>query len=309
MNVISWMFRTFVCTACFWGACGMQPNDGIMDLLPESPPGWRIEGESKIYTRDNLYEYIDGGAELFLSFGFERMTSRIYVRDDQPDILLDIFDMGSSESAFGVFSHSRERLETEYGQGSQSSPGLILFWKDRYYVSLLANPETPESRRALDWIARRIENTIPKTGPLPDILDMLPREGLIESSIRTFAHHAWINTYYFISEENLLDIGPQNKAVLAKYDPDHEKMLLLVVSYTDETDARNACVAFRAAFFPEADEDGALRIEDGTWSAVRCAGNHAAVVFQGGTREAVLALLDRFEKQLHETELKEGERS
>jgi len=273
----------------------MPSNDQLTDLLPDAPDGWQVEGGSKIFGPENLYEYINGGAELYISFGFVQMASVIYSGENQPDIFLDIFDMGSSASAYGVFSHSRERLEQDFGQGSQTSQGLLSFWKDRYYVSILSNPETPGSKIAIKQLAREIEQSIPNEGPLPKILEYLPKAGLIPESIRTFTHHAWINTYYYIAEDNLLNIDRNNEAVLAKYQNGEEKLLLLLVEYTDEIDALNSLEKFVQAFMPEADEDLALRIEDKTWVAAGQIGNLTAVVFQGDTKASALNVLNRLE--------------
>ena len=100
-------------------------------------------------VRDNLYDYINGGAELYLSYGFNKVINRTYLRPEQPDIVVDLFDMGTSQNAYGVFSHSMETVDAAYGQGSQYSEGLLLFWKDRYYVSIMSYPETTESKKAL----------------------------------------------------------------------------------------------------------------------------------------------------------------
>ena len=128
--------------------------------LPEKTNGWTsLPDYHKVYDRETLYDYIDGGAELYLSYGFRRLTSRRYVREGEPDIVVDLFDMGDSHNAFGVFSHSREVVESRFGQGSQYTEGLLLFWKGRYYVSVLASPETEASRGAAFDLARRIERT------------------------------------------------------------------------------------------------------------------------------------------------------
>ena len=64
----------------------------LMALLPDMVEGWNITEEDHIYDRENLYAYINGGAELYLSYGFKQVVNRMYSVPDQPDILLDIFD-------------------------------------------------------------------------------------------------------------------------------------------------------------------------------------------------------------------------
>jgi len=132
-----------------------DPKSDLATLLPDNVEGWNISEKDNIYDRHNLYNYIDGGAELYLSYGFEKVINRIYTAPGQPDILLDLFDIGTSQDAYGVFSHSRETEDETFGQGSQYTAGLLLFWKDHYFVSILAHPETEASKKAIFRLARQ----------------------------------------------------------------------------------------------------------------------------------------------------------
>ena len=216
----------------FSGAFSMEK--GLLDpalLLPEEVDGWKAPAHDGIYGRDNLYDYINGGAELYLSYGFKKVINRTYLRPEQPDIVVDLFDMGTSQNAYGVFSHSMETLDDSYGQGSQYSEGLLLFWKDRYYVSIMSYPETAESKKALLALGRKIETAIRGKGPLPDILTLLPQAFLIRESVRYFRHYAWLNSHYFIADSNILNINESTEAVLAKYRDGEKTFLLLLVNY------------------------------------------------------------------------------
>ena len=55
--------------------------------------------------------------------------SKTYQKEGQPEIIVDLFDMGTSQNAYGVFSHARETVEQNFGQGSQYTEGLLIFWK------------------------------------------------------------------------------------------------------------------------------------------------------------------------------------
>src|SRR5512139_2507250 len=106
------------------------------DLLPKAcPEGWAIEGGAKHFTRDTLYEYINGEAELFFPFGFQRLASASYVRGPDPPIALivDIYHMDSVLSAFGIYSSYRNRDDTVVQVGAEGSlnPAQLLFYQDR----------------------------------------------------------------------------------------------------------------------------------------------------------------------------------
>lgn len=81
-------------------------------------------------------------AELYLACGFVGATSLEYSAGKDDLVKVDVFDMGSPRGAFGAFSHGRESIGAEVGQGSEYAGGLLTFWKHRYYVSVLGFPET-----------------------------------------------------------------------------------------------------------------------------------------------------------------------
>jgi hypothetical protein len=217
------------------------------------------------------------------------MRTVTFMNEGQPDIIVDVFDMGRSQNAFGVFTHSREKISQEFGQGSQYTAGLLLFWKDRYYISILASPETPESRVAVYEIGRVVNSRIPRKGELPAILKHLPTEQLEEASIRYFHHHVWQNSYYFITEENIFHIDEDTDALLARYT---DLGIMLLIEYPDQEDAEKALQDFYQSFLPESPEGKITQIEDGSWTAAQVSNGLLAAVFNAQSETDVKTILD-----------------
>src|SRR5450631_3579179 len=68
----------------------------LSKLIPDSLPAHvTSQGTPVFYTPDNLFQYMDGGADIFLVYGV-RMLLHQDLRAGTSDIALDIFDMGSS---------------------------------------------------------------------------------------------------------------------------------------------------------------------------------------------------------------------
>ncbi len=271
----------------------------LEELLPDSVEGWQPASKDMIHTRQNLYEYIDGGAELFLSYGFNRVISRTYSREGQPEITVDLFDMESSANAFGVFSMGREVVDTTFGQGSQYSTGLLLFWRASYYVSILASPETEESKEAVFEAARYIDRSIGRDGPLPGILELLPEDGLVEESVRYFHHHIWLNSHCFISHENILRIDEDVEAVLARYERAGKQCYLLLARYPDSGEARVELESFVEHYLPEEQKlkSPAVRLEDGSWTSCARYDRLVTVVLNAESEEAARELMGRVRKR------------
>lgn len=255
----------------------MSISSAGKELLPETIGPWSIRTDT-VYTQENLYDYINGGAELYISFGFKEVISRIYSAENQPDIIVDIFNMNSAPDAYGVFRFSAEDIDQFVGQGTQHNEGFMLFWMDHYFVSLISYPETPESKGALMKLARGIEKGIGISGKLPGILGFLPKEGLQESSIRYFHHYAWLNSHYYIADENILLIDDDTEVVIAKYgDPSH-RCVLLVADYPTKDHAEKASQEFTGSYLPEARAGEPLRLEDETYAGIELTGSTIIIV-------------------------------
>ena len=245
--------------------------------LPDEVDGWKASQKDGIYGQDNLYDYINGGAELYLSYGFNKVINRTYLRPEQPDIVVDLFDMGTSQNA--------------YGQGSQYSEGLLLFWKDRYYISIMSYPETAESKKALLTLGKEIEAAIRGEGPLPDVLNLLPQESLIRESVRYFRHYAWLNSHYFIADSNILNINDSTDALLAKYRDGESKILLLLLEYKNAQEAQTAHDNFVKHYLPELTQKQVVRIEDGTWTSCQLQENLVIIVLNATKEGKALQLM------------------
>jgi hypothetical protein len=285
------------CVFVITGVTVAHATPELSSLLPAGVTGWTAAGQDSSYTRSTLFDYIDGGAELYLSYGFKDAINRRYTSGGKSDIVVDIFDMATAPNAFGVFSQSMETVEKHFGQGSQVSKGLLIFWKDRFYVSIVAHPETDESKKAIHTLAALIDKTIEKEGPLPAILSLLPEKSLVKESIRYFRHHAWLNAHYFIADHNLLHINDTTEALLAKYEGGSKRSLLLLVEYTDEQSAQQAYGDFVKSYLPNISGKVPVQIEDGTWTACHLSGNLFIAVFNAAQSVDASHLLDVVEKK------------
>ena len=156
-------------------------------VLPETSP--------EIFNPDNLYEKIDGQAELYLSAGFQRLKSQSFVKADKPDLWVDLFvyDMGNVQNAFAVFSmQRREECESiELGQFSCSLTGALFLVHGPYYVEIIASMGTAEASEMIRSIAENFirENRVEEK-PIVE-LSLFPRSNLIENSISMIPANAF----------------------------------------------------------------------------------------------------------------------
>jgi hypothetical protein len=263
----------------------------LASFIPVTAGPWLSEAD-QVFDAESIFEYIDGAGEVYRAYNMALLVARRFHKDGRPDIVVDAFDMGSPADAFGVFTHDLEGEDAGLGQGSTYKAGLLSFWKDRYFLSVYAEEETPETRAAVLELGREIAEAIPGRGEPPALLRLLPREGLEARNVRFFHGPALLNYHYFVAEENILLLGRETDAVLAPYGVAGGRSYLFVGAYRDGGAAAKAKESFRRAYLPDAPDKGMLRTENGKWTAVRALGRFVAIVFDAASEAEASARLD-----------------
>jgi len=161
-------------------ATGLVPDD----LLPVScAEGWTREGNVKHFTKDTLYEHINGEAELFFPFGFRSLATAAYVRGPDPSIALivDIYHMDSVLGAFGIYSSYRNRDDTVVQVGAEGSlnPAQLLFYQDRFFMRLSASGTSQLGGKTLVACGKSLSGRLPGPPAAPKELGLLPAHGVL----------------------------------------------------------------------------------------------------------------------------------
>ncbi|MBI4768576.1 MAG: hypothetical protein HY787_28975 [Deltaproteobacteria bacterium] len=268
--------------------------------LPAEAAGWKWDGKEMKYDSKTVFKYMNGAAELYLAYDFQNLRVRRFEKPNQPPITLELYDMASSENAYGVFSFERQDEAAGIGQGSEFGGGLLRFWKGKYFVSLYADGEGTEVESAIPTIGRAAADLIQETGPEPKLVDSIPGKefGLVDRSVRYLKSHVLLNQRFFISHQNILNLNRRTKAVLVQYTRENQKVHLLLIRYPGLKEARDAYQSFRSAYLPEAGGKDLLKTEDQKWTMVRQRGEAVIVVFGAPTAVDAEALLKSTEKNL-----------
>ena len=273
-----------------------QITSDFFAKLPPAVNGWDKAAEFSIYTPQNLSDYIDGGAELYISYNFKSLLAVKYTKENNKEMTLDIFDMGNSFNAFGVFAHSRETIDNSVGQGSEYAAGLLTFWKDRYYISILAYPETPEKREAISKLGQLIADEIKTEGLLPPVISLLPGDNVVPESVRFFHHYIWLNSYYFISNENILNIDDNTQGAMGKYRDPGGTFCLVLLLYPDNEQARAAHDRFVRQYLAGALGES-IKTKDGRWARCQLEQNLVAVVLNAPSAETARLFLAKIKNK------------
>ncbi len=158
-----------------------------VERLADGIPGWTRTGEVETYTKEGLYGYMDGGAEIVLPYGFRELSVVRFVpaTGEASELVLEVYRMASGEDAFGLYSTKLEGGETGVPGvrcDSWIAAGQAGLVKGECLVNVMA-PDATE--REIAAFTAALEPKIPGEGTVrPKEMDRLPREDMIPSSGR-----------------------------------------------------------------------------------------------------------------------------
>jgi hypothetical protein len=272
----------------------MAAADSFTNLqarLPKQINRWTADPGDRIFDPTSIFSYINGGAEVYKAYNMRSCLSRRYSTPNGPAIILDIFDMGASQDAYGVFTHDTDGEILDVGQDARFRPGWLSFWKHRFFVSVYMEEETPAAEKAVKELGRQVAALIPAKGTRPRLLLKLPAQGLDSDNIRYLHHPIVLNYHFYLAEENILNISPQTDAVLADYRRGQEKAKLLLIKYPGSEVAGRSLSNFLKHYLPDADKYGFALLENGKWAAARLKKRWLAVILEADSRKFVESLL------------------
>lgn len=298
-----WTFFVIILLVFTAGEMAKGEEKGKMSreiLLPSEAGGWKWDGKEMKYNSKTLFSYIDGAAELYLAYGFQNLTVRRFEKSNQPPIILELYEMASSEDAYGVFSFEHQDEAVGIGQGSEFGGGLLRFWKGKYFVSVYAEGEGTEVESGILKMGGAAANSIPATGPEPKLVRFIPGKdlGLVDKSVRYLKSHVLLNQRFFIAHQNILSLNRKTEAVLAQYLQDKQKAQLLLIRYPNSKEAVDAYRSFMKVYLPDVRGMDRARTEERKWTFARQRNEFILIVFGAPTEADAEGLLKATEEKL-----------
>lgn len=278
--------------------CSKQAKKDLGSLLPREMLGWRAEEKDSSYDPQTIFDYIDGAGEVYRSYNFKELVVRRFKKEGKPEIIMDFFDMGSSEDAFGVFTHDLEGEDAGIGQDSTYKGGLLSFWKGPYFVSIYAEEETEETKDVLLNLGEAVASAIKEEGEKPDLVALLPEEEVDIGKVHYFHNHMILNYHFFVADENILLLDQKTEAVIARGIQEGEGYAILVVRYPEAEKVSQAHKSFVNIYMPDAVESGLVQTEDMLWTASDIEDNLLVIVFNASSDITAKEMIKKIKERI-----------
>ncbi|MFW6140518.1 MAG: DUF6599 family protein [Acidobacteriota bacterium] len=292
------------------GETSVMQSDNIN--LPDTIDGWKLTGPPKRVDQTNIFDYMNGAGELYLSYHFDHLLVYEYKNKSDNDILVELYHMKDSRDAFGLLSldWGGEAVRLNQSQEEESSEsivpqkralygeGLLRVWSDNLYIRIMAFKDTPGVKEVIFQLGKII--TAKRRNPFPpEMLQAVKPSAdspwiLKRDRTAYFYSYLVLNSLFYLSHENILNLDHSTEAVIVTYEKGDEDRMphsprLLVIKYPDSKKAESALNDFFKAYLPEKNQNirsnsdpesqDFFLIEDG-WMGYRLLDRGLALIFE-----------------------------
>ena len=204
--------RKYISLICFFllcisGSLAGKENPIVLKSLLPVVKGMESTETPDTYFPESLFEYIDGAAEIYLSYDFKELIVAEYKNSESSDsVVVEIYDMGNHKNSFGIYSAERypDNEFMDLGTQGYMEEGALNFLVGQYYVKLLCYDCGERSDHWLRAFSGEIVNRVGRKRGFPAYLQTFPEKGLIPNTEKfilrnvmgyKFLHDGYVVTY------------------------------------------------------------------------------------------------------------------
>ncbi len=206
----------------------------IESLIPKKglPAEWKLIEGPRPFNKKTLFEHINGQAELFFKYGYQKSLFAIYQHRDSREnqIEIDAYDMGNVLQAFGIFSRFRtEDRPGGFGLDSYLDERSAFFCEGKYFVLLQATEPNPDTLK--QWAVSVSKKISPPSAP-PKEIGYFPLTHLKPGSLQYLS-------------ESLLGLQFLRRGFQATYLSESNEFQLFLAVFENPREAMKALAAHR----------------------------------------------------------------
>ncbi len=141
-------------------AAGTGCRKKATDPFPASGAvaGWEKTSETRVFAANDLWQYIDGDAEQYISAGVVSTSTSDYKYQGQLEATVDVHTMKDAAGARKILeTGTSDAKPIQLGDAGVAYAQSIIFRKGPSLVRIVAYESTPDTPQALLALARGVE--------------------------------------------------------------------------------------------------------------------------------------------------------
>lgn len=197
--------------------------------------GWEKSEPLRRFPENALFNHINGGAELFLEFGFKTLSVQYY-KNSAEEITLEIYQMTCPEAGLGIYltKCGNETPLKEISARNSGNQYQLTIVKGSYFILVNNFSGNKALLHNVITLAQLVLASLPEEEPVT-LFEMLPKEGLIKESVLIVRGLYALQPIYTFGKGDVLQLGGKVFGVVGDYQTAQGQTFThLVISYPAE---------------------------------------------------------------------------
>ncbi len=221
-NLVTLLFLTFLSITSVSSA-------DLKNLLPKNNElkNCKIADSIRVFKGDELFTYIDGGAEIFMEYGFKQVATANYSDKNNNQIQVEIFEMNDSAAAYGAYTFYLNGDGKPFNAGTE---GVFIdyyaaLWKENFVTVISASEYKDSLASVFRELAININNKILLISQPPLIVTDFRKSDIINGYIKYLKGNIGLSNVYrfvpgnsFTFNEGISFSTPETQIIIMKYE-------------------------------------------------------------------------------------------
>jgi hypothetical protein len=251
--------------------------------------GFKKVSDYPVFKPDNLWDFINGAADTYLSFGFIDLHVMEYKKGKNV-IKLEIYRHSDNIMAFGIYSSERSpsfSFKNLGAQGYIADAGTINFFKGDYYVKIRTYSKNEKVVQSAESLAIKVSEMLAGDTRMPAMLSLFP------ASAKKLNEETYIN-------ESVLGHKFLNKAFKANYQSGSDNFSIFIIGSNSDDETWKTVAAYLQATKMESSEStsGKFMLADGYNGTIFLAWKEKLIVIISGLSKDQAEIADQYSTEI-----------
>ena len=122
--------------------------------------GWKTMSVQKYTKKRELKELLGETYKEYMGYGLKEVWQQELATPDYRIVLLEIYVARDKPGARGLFRRYRSPLFVAVGDEGSESPGYVCFYRDKYFIKLIAKRKSMEGNPFLKKFSQIVDEKI-----------------------------------------------------------------------------------------------------------------------------------------------------
>ncbi len=189
-------------------------------------PGWQVSVETQVYDSNNLWDLIDGAADLYLEYSFVDLHLVRYKGENDIEIKVEVYKHSTPLDAFGIYSQERDPgyKFIQIGLQGYIEEGILNFLDGDYYIKLSTLQKGNAAQDALLMVAKMLDDHFKQENKFPPVFKYFPAGSKLPNSEKyisqNFLGHSFLKSVTTVKYDDefpftafIIDAGSKEEAI------------------------------------------------------------------------------------------------